>query len=64
MENRYWNQGNPAKLLTDLSKKLAFDDTQQQDSVFDFDTQGDVVQSADDRAFLAPTPYKFHGGEK
>jgi hypothetical protein len=32
MENRYWNQWNPVKLLTDSSKKLAFDDTQQQDS--------------------------------
>jgi hypothetical protein len=65
MENRYWNQWNPVKLLTGSSKKLAFDDTQQQDSIFDFDThQGDVVQSADDRAFLALTPYKFNAGEK
>jgi hypothetical protein len=41
MENRYWNQWNPAKLLTGSSKKLAFDDTQQQDSIFN--TQGWMI---------------------
>jgi hypothetical protein len=58
MEKRYWNQGNPVfKLFTDSSKKLAFDDTQQQDSIHD-------MASADNLAFLARTPYKFNGGEK
>jgi hypothetical protein len=57
MENRYWNQWNPVKLLTGSSKKLAFDDTQQQDSI-------DDKASANNLAFLALTPYKFNGGEK
>jgi hypothetical protein len=62
MENRYWNQWNPVKLLTGSSKKLAFDDTQKQDSIRY--SRMDVVQSADNLAFLALTPYKFNGGEK
>jgi hypothetical protein len=49
--------GNPAKLLTGASKKLAFDDTQKQDSI-------DDMVSADNLAFLALTSYKFNGGEK
>jgi hypothetical protein len=56
MEKWYSNQRNPAKLLTDFSKKLAFDDTQQQDSI-------DGMASANNFAFLALTPYKFNGGE-
>jgi hypothetical protein len=61
LEKRYWNQGNPVKLLTDSSKKVEFDDTQKQDSIRY--SRMDVVQSADNLTFLALTPYKFNGGE-
>jgi hypothetical protein len=62
MEKWYSNQRNPAKLLTDFSKKLAFENTQKQDSIRY--SRMYVVQSADNLAFLARPPYKFNGGEK
>jgi hypothetical protein len=56
-------QGNPAKLLTDFLGIVSWTiRTQKQDSIRY--SRMDVVQSADNLAFLARPPYKFNGGEK